>query len=349
MSDQATQLRRVMSQAVVEDGNVNNGGVGVHLSEHALPPSRATGSISFGPAPTLQRSHRPLPPRLTLAKAIAVSSGKGGVGKSNIAVNLAVAMSRMKLKVCLLDADLGLANADVLCNVTPKLTLEHVVAGNCRLWEAMVLAPGGFRLVPGASGVANMADLSETHRRGVLQQLATLERIADVLIIDTGAGISPNVLSFTAAAHTVLVATTPEPTAITDGYGLIKSIRNRAPKTNIEVVVNMAASEEEGEAVFRRIDRVSRTFLHKALDFAGVIPADPAVPAAVRQRVPYLLHAPEAEATHMTWRIARRLAGEQDEPLHADQNTNNSDPRAGFFSRLMHWFGSSQSPTANGR
>ncbi len=333
MNDQAAQLRQAMRSAA-----------GAPVIDEHVPASRAIGAISFGPAPHAparlrsRRAAPPAPSRISLAKAIAVSSGKGGVGKSNLAVNLAVAMSRMKLKVCLLDADLGLANADVLCNITPKMTLEHVVAGECRLWEAMVLGPGGFRLIPGASGVAKMADLSEAHRRGVLEQLALLERIADVIIIDTGAGIHPNVLSFAAAAHSVVLTTTPEPTSITDGYGTIKTLVAREPQARIELVVNMATSEQEAAGVFARIDRVSRTFLHRPLSYGGAIPNDPAVPASVRQRVPFALYAPESDATRAVWAMARRLAGLEGVES-SDQSANKSANQRGFFARLANWLG----------
>ncbi len=136
-----------------------------------------------------------------MARVIAVTSGKGGVGKTNIAVNLAVVLARLGQRVCLLDADLGLANADVLCSLTPRLTLEHVISGRCRLAETMLLAPGGVRLIPGACGVARLADLAGADRLALLGQLEALERVTDTLIIDTGAGLSRNVLAFAAAAQ----------------------------------------------------------------------------------------------------------------------------------------------------
>jgi flagellar biosynthesis protein FlhG len=305
----------------------------VHPSRYPPSPAQIKSRTADRRSPTT--SAQPV----RLARAIAVSSGKGGVGKSNLAVNLAVAMSTFGLKVGLLDADLGLANADVLCNVSPRMTLEHVVAGKCRLWEAMVLAPGGFRLMPGASGVAGMAALSEQHRRGLLQQLAALERVADVLIIDTGAGISPNVLSFAAAAHTTVVTTTPEPTAITDAYGMIKALYLRRREARVELVVNMVQGEEEGREVFSRMDRVCRTFLKHPLAYGGSIPMDPAVPLAVRQRVPFVLHAPDAVATRSVQNIARRLVGLDEAPIEADSAQDAAS--SGFFSRVARWLSSS--------
>lgn len=364
MIDQATQLRRAMQAArsvgpgaveVAGDVSRANGNGAAVLS---IPASNAGAAVSYAPQPTRSHPSEPAPEavrevepvqveqringavnsQVKLARAVAVASGKGGVGKSNIAVNLAVALSRIGLKVALLDADLGMANADVLCNVTPKLTLEHVVAGKCKLWEAMLLAPGGFRLIPGASGVARMTELSEQHRRSLLQQLAALERVADVLIIDTGAGLSRNVLTFAAAAHTTIITTTPEPTALTDAYGMIKALVSRWPNVQIELVVNMVQSEEEGRQVFSRMDRVSRTFLRRPLTYAGSVPMDPAIPLAVRHRVPFVLHAPDAPATSALQNAARRLVGLED--VQAAQS-RVVDKRGGFFARIANWLGSS--------
>lgn len=367
MTDQATQLRKAMAAArSFGPDAVHRMGQGdtSHGTVLTIPPSIASGAVSFAPAPARDRTavsepgntavtatppqtrvavqqpqQKPksnvAPQRIKLARAIAVSSGKGGVGKSNLAVNLAVAMSSFGLKVGLLDADLGMANADVLCNVSPKMTLEHVVAGRCKLWEAMLLAPGGFRLIPGASGVTKLAEISENNRRGLLSQLAALERVADVLIIDTGAGISPNVLSFAAAAHTAVVTTTPEPTSMTDAYGMIKALLSRAPDASVELVVNMVQSEDEAQHVFDRMDKVCRTFLRRRLIYAGAVPTDRAVPAAVRHRVPFILYAPEAPATAAVQNVARRLVGLEDaaSPVQPEQ-------RGGFFSRLAGWISS---------
>ncbi len=318
MSDQATQLRRLVAPPAP-----------MEMVASYVPPSVRSGAVSYRPQ-RARTGHRPAAQRIRFAHAVAVTSGKGGVGKSNLAVNLAVCLARMGRKVCLLDADLGLANADVLCNLTPRLTLEHVVSGRCQLAEAMLLAPGGFRLIPGASGVARLADLDADRRWRLLQQMTALEQLVDLVLIDTAAGLSANVLTFAAAAHHALLVTTPEPTAITDGYGMLKSLVGRAPHARIEVAVNMAVDAVEGRDVFARIDRVSRTFLGRSVEFAGAVPHDTAVPDAVRSRVPFVLHSPDSPASLAVQRLARRLAGLSEHPAA-------SSPRQGFVSRLFGW------------
>jgi flagellar biosynthesis protein FlhG len=333
VSDQATQLRRL-----VEAGRVTD----ARALAAVLPPSVPTGVVSYRPRPQQRRRTAEAPERrpIRLAKAIAVTSGKGGVGKSNLAINLAVSLSRLGRKVCLLDADLGLANIDVLCNLTPRLTLQHVVTGRCRLSDVMLLAPGGFRLIPGASGVAGMADLNGRQRDRVLQQLVVLERVADVILIDCAAGISANVLAFAAAAHTALVTTTPEPTAVTDAYGMVKSLLRRAPRVRVELVVNMAASTEEAAGVFQRMNRVTETFLKRSIAYGGAIPLDPAVGMAVRHRLPFSLFDPEAAATRAVEQVARRLGGCECEL--------SDERRGGFFARLAGWMGKSKNRAESG-
>src|SRR5438874_11289581 len=187
------------------------------------------------------------------ANVIAVTSGKGGVGKSNVAVNLAIKFASARKNVVLLDADLGLANADVLCNIDLPCNLSHVIARKKELRDVMVRAPGGFHLIGGASGLARMADLTDFDRQRLVNALGELEQQADVILIDTGAGISPNVLSFTRAADHVLVVTTPEPTAITDAYAVVK-VLSRADKAKpyaecmerrLSLLVNQARNENE--------------------------------------------------------------------------------------------------------
>jgi len=361
VNDQAARLRELMDAAAVDGA--------VHAN---IPPSTPAGTISFRPRPvrraveleTAVRVHGSArvtsdPPRaepaepmvavsaprkasappapVRLARAIAVTSGKGGVGKSNLAVNLAVALARRGRRVCLLDADFGMANADVLCNLTPRRTLLSVVSGTCGLADALILAPGGFRLLPGVSGVSGMADLGAAQRGMVLRQLVALESIADDLIIDCAAGISSNVLAFAAAAHQVLVTTTPEPTAVTDAYGMVKSLVRRRADATVRIVVNMAYDEEEGIGVYERMDRVTRSFLGRSVEFGAVIPIDPSVGMAVRHRLPFTLYDPDCPASRAVDRLAGRLAGEG---MSVAGNSGvgmdgvDGAGRSGFFRRL---------------
>jgi flagellar biosynthesis protein FlhG len=311
-----------------------------------LTPSAPTGAVSFGPVRGITalassmpaRPHRAALRPVRLARAIAVTSGKGGVGKSNIAVNLAAALGTRGLKVCLIDGDLGLANADILCNLSPRLTLEHVMTGRCRLADVMLPAPGGFRLIPGASGVARLADLGHESRHTLLQQLMALEHVADVLIIDCGAGINANVVGFAAAANTVIVTTTPEPTSLTDGYAMVKLLLTQSAShhNRVEVVVNMVESEREAAAVFHRLERVSQTFLKQAPQYGGAIPQDDEVVQAVRARIPFVLCAPDSPAARAIHRLADKLMG--DEPdAEAEQLAELNRP--GFFVRFASWLG----------
>ena len=262
------------------------------------------------------------------ATVIAITSGKGGVGKSNVAVNLAIRFAKSGKDVVLLDADLGLANADVLCNVDLPANLSHVIARKRELRDVLVQAPGGFRLIGGASGLARMADLTDDDRGRLLEALAELEQQADIIIIDTGAGISPNVLSFTRAADHVLVVTTPEPTAITDAYAVIKVVSRDPGNRRINLLVNQARSAGEGRIVHDRIARVAKQFLGATVFDAGHVMSDDAVPLAVRRRVPFVLSTPNCPAGQCITRLAMRF----EQGLIADREPG------GFFSRMNGMF-----------
>src|SRR3954462_8889651 len=231
------------------------------------------------------------------ASVIAITSGKGGVGKSNIAVNLAIKLASAGKEVVLLDADLGLANADVLCNIDLPCNLSHVIARKKELNEVMVKGPGGFHLIGGASGLARMADLTDFDRQRLVDALGQLEQQTDIILIDTGAGISPNVLSFTRAADHVLVITTPEPTAITDAYAVVKVISRDGAVHRVSLLVNQVRAPAEAKIVYDRIAKVARQFLNVSVFDAGYIPADDNVAMAVRRRVPFSLAFPRTPAT----------------------------------------------------
>jgi flagellar biosynthesis protein FlhG len=281
-----------------------------------------------------QRTRAPHPAMIAAASApcasvIAITSGKGGVGKSNVAVNLAIRLSTAGKKVILLDADLGLANADVLCNVTVPWNLFHVINRQRELKDVLYDAPGGFRLIGGASGLAKMADLSEFDRQRLIDSLVDLERQADVILIDTGAGISTNVLSFTRAADHVLVVTTPEPTAITDAYAVIKVLGRDGRERRVSLLVNQATSGAEARAVYERISKVTKQFLGTSVMDAGHLPADEQVSLAVRRRRPFMLNAPNCPASLAINQLAMRL----------ERGVSTKDSgNGGFFNQVSRWF-----------
>ncbi len=264
------------------------------------------------------------------ASVIAVTSGKGGVGKSNVAVNLAIQLASAGKQVVLLDADLGLANADVLCNVDLPSNLAHVIARKKELHEVLIKAPGGFALIGGASGLARMADLSDNDRQRLVDAMGELEQQADVILIDTGAGISPNVLAFTRAADHVLVVTTPEPTAITDAYAVVKVLSKDGGERRISLLVNQVRSANEAKVVHGRIAQVAKQFLGISVLDGGHVLSDEAVPQAVRRRTPFVLGSPRCPAAGCIAQLAMRL--EQGVGAAIDANG------AGFFTRMGRWF-----------
>jgi flagellar biosynthesis protein FlhG len=265
------------------------------------------------------------------ASVIAITSGKGGVGKSNISVNLAIQLAAAGKAVVLLDADLGLANADVLCNVDLPNNLSHVIARKKELHEVLIEAPGGFKLIGGASGLARMADLSDFDRQRLIHSLAELEQRADVILIDTGAGISPNVLSFTRAADHVLVVTTPEPTAITDAYAVVKVLSRDHGDRRISLLVNQVRNANEGKVVHTRIAKVAKQFLNVSVLDAGYVMSDENVPLAVRRRLPFVLGNPKCAASQCIAQLAMRLQ-------QGVGAANAAADNGGFFNKMGRWF-----------
>lgn len=266
-------------------------------------------------------------------RVIAITSGKGGVGKTNLSVNLAIRFAQAGKAAILLDADMGLANADLLCGLDLRHNLAHVIARRKQLSEIISEAPGGFRLVGGASGLAKMADLPDEERQRLLASLGELERSCELMLIDTGAGISQNVLCFTREADHVLVVTTPEPTAIADAYATIKVIcreRDETDRRPVSLVVNQVKSASEARGVYERVAKVARDFIGVNLGDAGYLPLDPAVGRAVRQRSPFLLSYPKCAASVCVSRLAMRLeAG-----MAASGQERAPERAAGFFGML---------------
>jgi flagellar biosynthesis protein FlhG len=243
----------------------------------------------------------------TMSRSIAITGGKGGVGKSNIAVNLALAIGRQRRRVALLDADFALANADVLCGVTPSFNLGHVIAGVKELREIGIRLTDMVTLIPGGSGLEQLANFSLISKPQVREQVRQLESELDVMLIDTAAGIGENVSTVLAAAGEIVVVVTPDPTSIVDGYATIKVVLRRQPTKPISVIVNDVVSVGDGERVFRSISTAMNGFLGRTPRFLGIVPHDPEVQDAIRRQVPVIEHAPNAPASRAIKLIAKTL------------------------------------------
>ncbi len=244
------------------------------------------------------------------ARILAVTSGKGGVGKSNVVANLALALGRLGKSVIVFDADLGMANLDVLFGVRPTHTLYHVVKGKRDLTEILVPCGVGVKFIAGGSGMRELADLDAEGKERLLSALRRLERFADILLIDTGAGISSNVMRFVSAAREVLLVTTPEPTAMADAYGVIKAVcaAVEAPPS-VDVVVNRVKSPDEAAFVARRLAKVAARFLEFKSGYAGYVLEDPVVPRAVKLQKPFVEAYPNSPASVCIANIAANLIG----------------------------------------
>lgn len=270
---------------------------------------------------------RPKPSRR--ARVVAVTSGKGGVGKTNLSVNLSYALMALGQEVMLLDADLGLANVDVMLGTMPQQHLGHALAGTADILDIIYDGPGNLKLIAGGSGVGELADLPEADLQRFIMSLRKLESKADYLIVDTGAGLGRSVRNFVLAADIVLVVTTPEPTAMTDAYALIKSVVQKNPAADIKLIVNQVESKAEADEAAARLSAAMLRFLGASTEYLGAIPADREVPRCVRNQKPFFLAAPGSQASLAVQAIAGRLMGDPE------------NPKAGvtlFFDRLSRVF-----------
>ncbi len=262
------------------------------------------------------------------AQVLAVTSGKGGVGKTNVAANLALCLMASRKNVILLDADLGLANLDVVLGMKTRLNLMHVISGQKHLDEIIETGPAGLKLISGVSGITNLADLNEFQRQRLIQEMTSLEHRADVIIVDTGAGISKNVLGFCDAADHTLVVTTPEPTSISDAYAVIKSLNKNRNGVKISLLVNMAESRVEAKKIYQRISKVASQFLGATLSDAGYILRDEHVPDAVCNQKPVVLQHPRCQASYCFMALAGKLA----------RAAELDETDTGFFKKVVNWF-----------
>ncbi len=239
-------------------------------------------------------------------QVIAVTGGKGGVGKTNVSVNLALAMTGQGKQVMIMDADLGLANVDVMLGVCPRYNLSHVLSGERRLEEVIVTGPNGLKIVPASSGIKGMAELSPAQHALLIRAFSELSHNLDVLLVDTAAGISDSVISFTKASQEVIVVICDEPASMTDAYALIKLLNREHDISRFRVLVNMVQSKQEGRRLYENLARVTDRYLFVELNYMGSIPYDKLLRKAVRQQSAVVECYPESSASQQFKVLARQ-------------------------------------------
>lgn len=241
-------------------------------------------------------------------RIITIASGKGGVGKTNLSTNLALAYGKLGKRVILMDADLGLANVNVVLGIIPKYNLYHLIRKQKSMREIIMDTEYGIQIVAGASGFAKIANLDEEERQNFVKELSELSA-ADIIIIDTSAGVSNNVLSFVSAADEAIIVTTPEPTAITDAYGIIKIIATELDNMGLsmKLIVNRVKSVTEGKKVAERVINIASQFLNLKVDYLGYVYEDPAVHHSVLRQKPFLVNDPKGKASICVQHIVSRL------------------------------------------
>jgi len=272
-------------------------------------------------------------PASTPLNVMAITSGKGGVGKTNVAVNLAVSLADQGRCVVLLDADLGLANVDITLGLKPKYDISHVIEGEKSLEEIIVRGPSGIHIVPASSGISSMTSLSNEQQASLIRSFSDLAMPVDTLIVDTGAGIDLNVRAFSSACQTVVVVLCDEPTSITDAYALIKVLNTQCGIKKFELLANMVDGESQGRALYGKVCRVADRFLDVHLGYLGAIPRDNYLRKAVQQQGPVVQLYPRSPSAQSL----KKLAADVDSDLLGQANHGG----LGFFvERLIQGGGS---------
>lgn len=268
-----------------------------------------------------------------LARVITVTSGKGGVGKSNTAINLAIQFKKMGKRIIILDADFGLANIEIMFGAVPKHNLCDLIYQGKNIRDIITWGPMEVGFISGGSGIAGMSNLSKEYLSYIVKNLAELDSIADIVIVDTGAGIGDAVLEFLVASGEILLVTTPEPTSITDSYSLLKALcrhpRFNCEATKIKMIANRVGREAEGENLYQKLNAVVERYLKIPMTFLGSIPQDNQLPKAVIQQVPVSLQNPSAKSSVAYEKIAMRLLDKEEsqrQPLRG---------MAAFFSHIV--------------
>ncbi len=239
-------------------------------------------------------------------RVISVTSGKGGVGKSNVAVNLAVTLAQAGERIMVMDADMGLANIDVLLGLSPKMNLSHVINGECLLEDTIIEGPAGVKIVPASSGVASMSDLTPAENAGIIRSFSELTVPVDTLIIDTAAGLSDSVISYTRASREVIIVVCDEPASITDAYAMIKVLNRDYGMHRFHVLANQAHGIQQGRELYTKLARVSEKYLDVALDFLGTIPFDECLKKAVQKQKSVVESFPRSPSAMAFRQIAKK-------------------------------------------
>lgn len=240
-------------------------------------------------------------------KVIAVASGKGGVGKTNVSVNLGVSLSKMGKRVLLMDADMGLANVDIMLGLQTKYNLAHVLDGQKTLEEVIVEGPAGLKIIPAASGVSRMAQLTAMENAGIINAFSELSGKLDVLIVDTAAGIADSVVSFCRAAQEVVIVVTDEPASITDAYALIKVLSRDYNLTRFRLLANQSRSPQHGKMLYEKLAKVCEQFLDVSLDYLGTVPFDHDLREAVQRQNPVTIYKPNSESAKAFKSVAQKV------------------------------------------
>ncbi len=268
-----------------------------------------------------------------LARVITVTSGKGGVGKSNTSINLAIQFRKMGKKVIILDADFGLANIEIMFGAVPKHNLCDLIYKGKSITDIITWGPMEVGFISGGSGIAGMTNLSRDYLTYIIQNLAQLDAIADIIIVDTGAGISDAVLEFLVASGEILLVTTPEPTSITDSYSLLKALyrhpRFKEEATKVKMLANRVEKEAEGQVLFNKLNAVVTRYLKIPMTYLGSVPEDIQLSRAVMQQMPVSLQNPGAKSTAAYEKIAQKLLGKEEEERQPKRGM------AAFFSHIV--------------
>lgn len=265
--------------------------------------------------------------RTSVTRVLAVTSGKGGVGKTNLTINLAISLSNLGYSVVVFDADIGLANIDVLLGVVPRFTISEVLNGNRDITEIMTEGPNGIKIIAGGSGISELFEMDNSKREKLINQLVKLEKHADYILIDTGAGISDTVISFVNAANEVILVTTPEPTSLTDAYAMVKALNIKGKHDRLQVVINRAADYKEADEVYKKLNMAANRFLKTKIDKLGYVLDSKLVTESVKSQCPFIVMYPNSQVSKKINNIALQIVG----------NKNSDGDQMGIYT-FIHKF-----------